>query len=252
MERRGFRCAALHDERAQGFELRVTVVDRLLQLANAPLVDARLLQLALHFVAIGGRQQGADGEQIALQGHEDLIDARHHLDAARQAKRGVQLVHVAVRLDARMRLRHAATAEQARLTGVTGARIDLHGFTCGGTDSGARRVRADYPNNRSSIDLLGRGFKAPLRLPKEVSSTLRVRGWYVAGNSSDRCACIRSGDANSPCSMTHASSADASCAAVARRTGLRCSAMSSTSSSPLSRSVMRSRRFGRGCTATSS
>ena len=65
-------------------------------------------------------------EQIALNRHEDFVDARHHLDRASNAERGVQLIDIAVRFDARIILRNAAAAEESRLSGITGLRVDLH------------------------------------------------------------------------------------------------------------------------------
>ena len=90
-------------------------------------VDARLLELLRHLLAIGRGEQRADGEQVALHRHEHFVDARHQLDGARHPEDGVQLVDVAVRLDARMVLGDAPAAEEARVAGVAGLGVDLHG-----------------------------------------------------------------------------------------------------------------------------
>ena len=96
------------------------VVDRLLELRDAALVDARLLEMLRHLLAVGGGEQRADGEQVALHGDEHLVDARHHLDGARHPDDGVQLVDVTICLDARIVLGNAPAAEEPRVAAVAG------------------------------------------------------------------------------------------------------------------------------------
>ena len=91
------------------------------------LVDAGLLEMLRHLVAVGGGEQRADGEQVALHGDEHLVDARHRLDGARHPEDGVQLIDVTVRLDARVVLGDAPAAEQPRVAVVSGPCVDLHG-----------------------------------------------------------------------------------------------------------------------------
>src|SRR5205823_2954162 len=54
------------------------------------------------------------------------VGARHRLDGARQPDDRVQLIDVAVRVDARMVLRHASAAEQTGVASVARPGIDLH------------------------------------------------------------------------------------------------------------------------------
>ena len=70
----------------------------------------------------------ANGEQIFLQLFEQPGDVAGELTLRADAsKAGVQLVDVAVRGDAQIRLRDARSTEQRRAAGVAGARVDLHG-----------------------------------------------------------------------------------------------------------------------------
>jgi hypothetical protein len=92
-------------------------------------VDVRLLEMLPHLVAIGGREQRADREQVTLDRHEHLVDARHLLHGADEAECGVQFVDVAVRFDTRVVLENSPAAKEARITGVAGLGVDLHGGT---------------------------------------------------------------------------------------------------------------------------
>jgi hypothetical protein len=134
VQRSGLRRATGNDERAQWLELRLGVVDRLLELRDALVVDAGPLEMLRHLLAVRSGEQRTDGKQVALHGDEHLIDARHLLDGARHPDDGVQLVDVTIRLDARVVLRDAPTAEQPRVAGVSGSRVDLHGgkYSVGG------------------------------------------------------------------------------------------------------------------------
>ena len=125
MQRRGLRRAAGQDERLQRLELLFAVVDRLLELGDARVGEARLLELLAVLLGVRRGEQGADGEQVALDRREDLVDARHHLDGARRADHGVELVDVAVRLDARVVLLDAAAAEESGAPVVAGLGVDL-------------------------------------------------------------------------------------------------------------------------------
>ena len=120
---------------------------------DALVVDARLLEMLRHLLAVGRGEQRADGEQVALDGHEHLVDARHRLDGARDAEDGVELVDVAVGLDARIVLRDAAAAEEPRVAGVAGLRVDLHrgGSIAAGRDA-SRDCGAAQPR-RSPLSL---------------------------------------------------------------------------------------------------
>src|SRR5665647_2518987 len=119
--------AAGNDEGAQRLELTLAVVDGALELGDASFVDARLFEMQRHFVAVGGGEERPDREQVALYGNEHLVDARHHLDAARHSDDGVELVDVTVGFDADVVLGNAPPAEQSGVAGVAGLCVDLHG-----------------------------------------------------------------------------------------------------------------------------
>ena len=85
------------------------------------LVDARRDPLA----RIG--QLRAEREQVALNANERLVEIGIEAGGARQAEPGVQLVDLAVGVDAGVGLADARAVEQRRLAGVAGARVDFHG-----------------------------------------------------------------------------------------------------------------------------
>jgi len=126
MQRGGLRRPARQDEGAERLQLGLGVVDGLLELRDAALVDPRLLEMLRHLIAVGGGEQRTDREQIALHGHEHLVDARHQLDGASHPEDGIQLVDVAVGFDARIVLRNPSAAEEPRVAAITGLRVDLH------------------------------------------------------------------------------------------------------------------------------
>jgi hypothetical protein len=104
----------------------------MLELDDAIVVDAGLLEMLSHLLPIGSREESTDGEEVALNGHEDFIDARHRLDGAREADCRVQLIDVAIGFDARMALRNSATAEKSSITGIAGASVDANRWTGNG------------------------------------------------------------------------------------------------------------------------
>jgi len=71
-------------------------------------------------------QAGAQGEQVALQHHAQLVEVGARRGRARQAQAGLQLVHLAIRHHARVRLAHARAVEQARLAVIPGFCVDFH------------------------------------------------------------------------------------------------------------------------------
>jgi len=85
------------DEGSQRLELPVALVDRVLELANAIVINARLGEVLLHFLTVGSREQRADAEEIALDRNEHFVYARHYLHGARHAEDGIELIDVAVR-----------------------------------------------------------------------------------------------------------------------------------------------------------
>src|ERR1019366_8743970 len=119
--------AAGQNERLERFALQLTVVSGLLELPDACAGDPCLLELLLVLFGMRCGQERADRQEIALDGSEDFIDARHHFDAACDADPGVELVHVAIRFDADVVLGHATAAEEAGAAVVAGLGVDLRG-----------------------------------------------------------------------------------------------------------------------------
>jgi hypothetical protein len=126
MQRRGLGGAPGEDEAAERFQLPLGRIDGAFQLRDPVVVDARLGELLTHLVVVRGGQQGTNGEQVALNGDQHFIDARHEVDGAGQADGGVEFVHVAIGFDARVILLDASTAKERGFAGVPGLRIDLH------------------------------------------------------------------------------------------------------------------------------
>jgi len=97
-----------------------------LEVANPPLIDVRLGEVAVHLLEVRGGEQSANAEQIALHRNEDFINARHRLDGASHAEDGIELVDVAVGLNAGVVFLNPAAAEEAGVAGVACFCIDLH------------------------------------------------------------------------------------------------------------------------------
>ncbi len=125
VQRRRLRSATRHDERFERLELIVAAVDGALELRNPRMIDARFLEVLVHFLEIGRREQRADREQIVLNRREDIIDPRQWLGGHRNADRGIQFVDIAIRLDARMTLRNTSAAEETSVALVAGFGVDL-------------------------------------------------------------------------------------------------------------------------------
>src|SRR5581483_10980099 len=146
--------AARNDERAQRLQLRISRIDGALELRDAGVVDARFLEMLAHLLAVGGREQRADGKEVALDGHEYLVDPRHRLRGAHDAEDRIQLVDVAVRFDAWMILGDAPAPEQPGVAAVSGLGVDLHG---GSNVQGVRRLRcgagSTYPSRMELKDI---------------------------------------------------------------------------------------------------
>jgi hypothetical protein len=123
----GLRRSARNDEGLERLELLLALIDCSLELCDAVFIDASLRKLLAHLLRIGRREQRAYREQVALDGNEDFVYARHHLDGTRHPEHGVQLIDVAVGFDARMILADASAAEESRVAGVSGLRVDLDG-----------------------------------------------------------------------------------------------------------------------------
>src|SRR6478736_2462720 len=67
-----------------------------------------------------------DGEQVTLDGLEQLVKETLVSRRPDQAEAGVQLVYIAIGRHAGVILRHPAAPEQTRVSFVSGASVDLH------------------------------------------------------------------------------------------------------------------------------
>jgi len=126
VEHRALLAAAGNDEGLERLEVPIAVVDGVLELTNAPVVDIRLLEVSVHFVEIRRREQRADAKKIALHRNQDLIDPWKRLDGARHSDHGVELVDVAVSFDTGIVLGNSSAAEESGVAGIARFRVDLH------------------------------------------------------------------------------------------------------------------------------
>jgi hypothetical protein len=74
-------------------------------------------------------------KEIALKVLNAGVELRVHAGCANQAEDGVQLVHVPVRFDTRIGLRHPGAIEQRGFAGIARPCIDFHGGIIGGRTS---------------------------------------------------------------------------------------------------------------------
>ena len=119
------RAAARQDETTERRQLRLELVDALFDLPDRGIVDLCLDDAGGDAVT-GVCQLGADGVQIALEGDQQRIEFRIDAGRAGDADGGVELVDLAVGIDARIRLRDTRAVEETGLTTVSAARVDLH------------------------------------------------------------------------------------------------------------------------------
>jgi hypothetical protein len=144
VELRGGGRSARDHERS---ELRQLGVD----LVAARLEPARLLRRhaqASPVAAVWHGDVGADVEQVVLHVLEPRrVAGRHARARQRDAELRVELVDGPVRLDPRMRLRHAAHVAEVRLALVAVARVD------------AREVHHRRPQCRRAADAIRRGAR---------------------------------------------------------------------------------------------
>jgi len=123
----------MRERRQLGFE----PIDELLEALDIRVVKHRLRDAGRNlFGRIG--EPGAKGKQIALNLRERVADVcegavvRASAErGARKTEPGVELVDLAVRVDAGVALRDAGAAEERCFTRVAGARIDFHGMEDG-------------------------------------------------------------------------------------------------------------------------
>ena len=118
--------AAGNDEGFEWLELLVALVDGVLEGFDAAVIDVGFGEVLVHLVQIGGGEQGADAEKIALNRNQNLVDPRQRLDGAGEAEDGVQLVDVTVGFDPRIVLGNASSAEEAGVAGIARFGVDLH------------------------------------------------------------------------------------------------------------------------------
>src|SRR5688500_5888120 len=131
MKCRGFLRSAGQDERLQCFQLAIARIDRMLELRDPIVTDARFGEVLLHLFLIRSSEQSADAEQITLNRNEHFVYLRHRPGGTSEPDECVELIHIAVRLDARMILRNAAATEESGHAFVAGLRVNLHVLKCG-------------------------------------------------------------------------------------------------------------------------
>jgi hypothetical protein len=137
VKRGAWRGAAGQDEMRQRRQVGLEPIDELLEPFDISLVEDRFGDARRNPVGRVG-EAGAKREQIALKVHEGVDDVRERRAVRTRAQRrerepehGIQLVDLAVRVDAAVAFRNACAAEQRCLAGVTGACVDFHGVRNG-------------------------------------------------------------------------------------------------------------------------
>src|SRR5262249_52531693 len=125
VQRRGRRRAAGEDETAERRQRLLEAIDQLLEPGHVRIGNHRLADARRQLVA-GVGQLGAEREQVALDGSN--LGAAHRVGRRRgdQAEPRIQLVDVAVGLDARVVFARPRPVEQRRFTGIAGSRVDFH------------------------------------------------------------------------------------------------------------------------------
>ena len=127
MEQRACAIAARKNEPAEWRKFGFQPINPFLEALHIGVGDRDLRDTLGNFLR-GVRQPRADRKQILLQLLEESGNIARELTlCAHRAKTRVQLVDIAVRRYARIRLRDARAAEQRCAAAITGARINLHG-----------------------------------------------------------------------------------------------------------------------------
>lgn len=120
-----FRGAARNYESREWLQLVVACVYRALELRDSSVVDARLHEMRVHLLNIRRRQEGADGEKVALNRNEHFVHTWHRASCARSTQHSIQLIHVTVGIDTGVILGNTATAEESGGASVSRLGVDL-------------------------------------------------------------------------------------------------------------------------------
>src|SRR5512141_2512785 len=108
------------NECLEWLEVAVARINRVLQLGDAIVADARFCQMLLHFFGIGRCEKCSDAEKVALDWNEYLVHLRHDLGGAGQSNESIQLIDVAVSFDACVIFGDTAATEQTGEAFVAG------------------------------------------------------------------------------------------------------------------------------------
>ena len=125
MERGAGRAAAGEDEAAQRRQFVLEAIDELLEPLDVAGGQRRLGDAVGDLVGRIG-QLRAEREQVALDADELGVEVGVDLRGAGEAEPRVQLVDLAVGVDARIALGDPRAVEERRLAGVARARVDFH------------------------------------------------------------------------------------------------------------------------------
>ena len=117
---------AWKNERAQRLQSALAVVDCPLQFGDPCFGDLGLFQVLRHLLPVWRGQQRSNREEVTLYWNKQLVHPGQGTGGTNDPDRCVELIHVAVGGDARMVLRHAATAKESGVAAVSGTGIDLH------------------------------------------------------------------------------------------------------------------------------
>jgi hypothetical protein len=127
MEQRAWNASARQNEPSEWGERRLEPVNPLLETLNIAIADSHLRH-ALRDPFAGIREARADRKQIALNlGDQPCRIRQKDGLRAHDAETRVQFIDIAVGRDAWIAFAHSRTPEQARLSGISGARVNLHG-----------------------------------------------------------------------------------------------------------------------------
>ena len=153
VQRRACVRAAGENEPAERRQRVFEAIDQLLEACDVRFGDHRLLDARRQPLS-GIGQLGAEREQIALDGDNLGADGRVERCRTHQPEPRVQLVDLAVGLDARVVLARACAVEERRFTGIAGSRVDFHEQIMAPKRAGALSIPASSDRRRFRRRLL--------------------------------------------------------------------------------------------------
>ena len=128
MQRGAGRRAAGEDEAPQRRQLGLEPIDQLLEPRDVVVAERAPSSRGRRACRAGSASWAPSANRSRWMRSTQLRRAPDRVARrAREAEPGVQLVDLAVRVDARVVLRDARAVEERRLAGVAGARVDFHG-----------------------------------------------------------------------------------------------------------------------------